>query len=173
LRDAGNRPKMQAMSTLLVLRHAQAAPEEPHGTDEDRPLTEDGLRAAAKIGRLVKDEQLLPALLLSSSARRTRETVERFVASSGYSGPVRFLDELYLAEASAIVDVLEKHAGAATRVLLVGHNPGLEDLIARLTGESVSLPTAALVECAFELDDWSALGASPMGHFERLFRANR
>jgi phosphohistidine phosphatase len=57
--------------------------------------------------------------------------------------------------------------------LLVGHNPGLEDLIARLTGESVSLPTAALVECAFELEHWSALEASPTGHFERLFRANR
>jgi phosphohistidine phosphatase len=161
------------MSTLLVLRHAQAAPEEPHGTDKDRALTEDGRRAAAKMGQLAKEEQLLPAILLSSSARRTRETVAEFVASSGYSGPVRFFDELYLAEANAIVDVIAKHAGTAERVLLVGHNPGLEDLIARLTGESVSLPTAALVECAFEVDHWSALGASPSGDLERLFRANR
>jgi phosphohistidine phosphatase len=161
------------MSTLLVLRHAKAEPEEPHGSDKDRALTEDGRRAAAKMGRLMKDEQLLPTILLSSSARRTRETVDEFVTSSGYSGPVRFFDELYLAEASAIVEVIEKHAGAAPRVLLVGHNPGLEDLIARLTGESVSLATAALVECAFELQHWSALGASLPGHFERLFRANR
>ena len=164
---------MGAMSTLLVLRHAQAAPEAPSSSDEERALTEEGRRAAARVGRLVKDEQLLPDLVLSSSARRTRETVSEFCQSSGYAGPIRYLDELYLAEVSAIVDALAAHAGAASRVLLVGHNPGLEDLVAQLTGESVSLPTAALVECAFELDDWSALADGRKGRLERLFRPNR
>ena len=160
------------MSTLLVLRHAQAAPEAPSSSDQDRALTEEGRVAAARMGRLVKDEELLPDLLLSSSARRTRETVSEFREASGYAGPIHYLDELYLAEASAIVEAIAAHAGTASRVLLVGHNPGLEDLVARLTGESVSLPTAALVECTFELDDWSELGAGK-GRLERLFRPHR
>lgn len=164
---------MRAMSTLLVLRHAQAEPEAPSSSDEERPLTEEGRHAAARVGRLVKDEQLLPDLLLSSSARRTRETVSEFCDGSGYAGPVRHLDELYLAEAAAIVETIAAHAGEASRVLLVGHNPGLEELVAQLTGQSVSLPTAALVECTFELDDWSALGAGRKGRLERLFRPHR
>lgn len=172
LRRGENGPKMHAMSTLLVLRHAQAAPEGPSSSDRDRALTEDGRLAAARMGRLMKDEQLLPDLLLSSSARRTRETVNEFRDASGYAGPIHYLDELYLAEVSAIVDAIAVHADAASRVLLVGHNPGLEELVAQLTGESVSLPTAALVECTFELDDWSELGARK-GRLERLFRPHR
>jgi phosphohistidine phosphatase len=161
------------MSTLLVLRHAQAAPEAPPATDKERGLTEDGRRAAARMGRLAKDEALLPDLLLSSSARRTRETVSEFCKSSGYAGPIHYLDSLYLAEASAIIDVIAAHAGSAARVLLVGHNPGLEELVAELTGESVSLATAALVECSFELDAWSELGSGRKGRLGRLFRPNR
>jgi phosphohistidine phosphatase len=164
---------MHVMSTLLVLRHAQAAPEAPSSTDEERALTEDGRRAAARMGRLVKDKRLVPDLLLSSSARRTRETVNEFCGGSGYAGPIHYLHELYLAEASAIVETIAERAGAASRVLLVGHNPGLEDLVSQLTGKSVSLPTAALVECTFELDDWSALAAGPKGRLERLFRPDR
>jgi phosphohistidine phosphatase len=164
---------MRSMSTLLVLRHAQAAPETPSSSDKERPLTEDGRRAAARMGRLMKDEALLPDLLLSSSARRTRETVSEFCESSGYRGPVHYLDALYLAESRAIIEVIASHAGTAARVLLVGHNPGIEELVGTLTGESVSLPTAALVECSFELADWSALGSSPKGRLERLFRPKR
>ena len=125
------------------------------------------------MGRLVKDEALLPDLVLSSSARRTRETVSEFCASSGYAGPIHDLDELYLAESSVIVDTIAAYGGSAARVLLVGHNPGLEDLVGELTGESVSLPTAALVECKFALDDWGALDAGRKGRLERLFRAPR
>lgn len=172
MRAAENGLKMRRMSTLLVLRHAQAAPEAPASSDKERALTEEGRRAAARVGRLVKDEALLPDLLLSSSARRTRETVSELCQSSGYAGPVHYLDSLYLAEARAIIEALHSHAGSAARVLLVGHNPGLEDLVATLTGESVSLPTAALVECTFELADWGALGGGK-GRLERLFRPNR
>lgn len=173
MRAGENGRKMRSMSTLLVLRHAQAAPETPTSGDKERPLTEDGRRAAARMGRLVKDEGLVPDLLLSSSARRTRETVSELCASSGYAGPVHYLDSLYLAEAPAIIETIISHAGTAARVLLVGHNPGLEDLVAALTGESVSLPTAALVECAFEPADWSALDTGRQGRLERLFRPTR
>lgn len=161
------------MSTLLVLRHAQAAPETPSSSDKERALTEHGRRAAARMGRLVKDEGLLPDLVLSSSARRTRETVSEFRDASGYAGPIHYLDELYLAEVSNIVDVIAARAGASRRVLLVGHNPGLEDFVARLTGESVSLSPAALVECTFDLASFRALGDGQQGRLERLFRPDR
>lgn len=134
------------------MRHAKA--EDPDGVrDQDRRLTKRGRRAAERTGELLADR--LPDRILSSSSARTRETVERFSKSADYRGPVEYLDALYLAEPAAYLAAVREHGGDAERLLLVGHNPGLEVLVTRLTGEHVSLPTAALVECTLEVATWS------------------
>jgi phosphohistidine phosphatase len=135
------------MPTLLILRHAKA--ERGDGlADDQRELSSRGRKAARKMGELARDEGLLPQRILSSTSVRTRQTVELFVEASGCEAPVEYLRELYLAAPPAYLEALAKHAAGATRVMVVGHNPGLEDLVRELTGEAVSLPTAALVECA-------------------------
>jgi phosphohistidine phosphatase len=140
--------------TLFILRHAKA--ETGEGLrDEERPLTARGRRAAERVGELMADR--VPERVLSSTAVRTRETVAALKKGAQHFGPVAFLPELYLAEPSACLKALAEHGGDATSVLLVGHNPGLEDLVSLLTGERVSLPTAALAECALDLDAWSAV----------------
>ncbi len=81
--------------------------------------------------------------------------MERFSKSGHYRGPVEYLDSLYLAEPAACLAAVKEHGGEAGRLLLVGHNPGLESLVTRLTGEHLSLPTAALVECTVDIETWS------------------
>lgn len=143
------------MVTLLIFRHAKA--EQGGGLpDEARELAPRGRKAAKKMGALARDEGLLPERILSSTSVRTRQTVELFVEASGCDAPVEYLGSLYLAEPGAYFDALAKHAAGATRVMVVGHNPGLSELVRALTGEVVSLPTAALVECALPLENFEA-----------------
>ena len=138
--------------TLFILRHAKAAnPDDVR--DEDRPLTGRGRRAALRVGELLSDR--LPGRVLSSSSLRTRETVDGFKKGGGYFGPIEYLAELYLAEPRAVVTAIAAHGGDAARLLVVGHNPGLENLVTALSGERVTLPTAALAECALDVERWS------------------
>jgi phosphohistidine phosphatase len=97
----------------------------------------------------------LPDLVLCSTSVRTRETVERVKKGSGSLGKVEFSSALYLATPRACLAVLAERGGDASRVLLVGHNPGLEELVTALTGEHVTLPTAGLAECTLEVERWS------------------
>jgi phosphohistidine phosphatase len=159
------------MLTLLVLRHAKA--EQGEGLpDDQRELSPKGRKAARKMGELARDEELLPERILSSTSVRTRQTVELFVEASGCTAPVEYLRTLYLAPPRAYLEALAKHAVGATRVMVVGHNPGLEDLVRELTGEAVSLPTAALVECAVPLEKFeSAAQLEDAGvELRRIFR---
>lgn len=145
-----------AIRTLFILRHAKAE-QEDGVRDQDRQLTKRGRRAAERTGELLADR--LPDRILSSSSARTRETVERFSKAAEYHGPVEYLDSLYLAEPAAYLAAVKAHGGNAERLLLVGHNPGLESLVTALTGERVSLPTAALVECTLDVATWSDVTA--------------
>jgi phosphohistidine phosphatase len=157
------------MRTLLVLRHAKAAPE-PANRDHDRELTKRGRRAAERIGQVLLDEKLIPECVLSSTAVRARETVERVTQACGYTGKVALLEELYLAEPEAYLDALKRLAGDAERALVVGHNPGLEDLVARLTGEREALPTAGLAELALPIATFRSLGIETQGKLRKVWR---
>jgi len=105
------------------------------------------------VGELLSDR--LPDLVLSSPSLRTRETVERLKQGAGLLPRVEYVPELYLASPATLCRVVAAHGGEARRLLLVGHNPGLEDLVTRLSGEHVTLPTAGLAECAVEVERWS------------------
>jgi len=151
-----------------VFRHAKA--EQGDGMeDSERRLTSRGRKAASHMGDVARNHGLLPELVLSSTSARTRETMELFGEASGYSGPVLYLDELYLAEPRVYVRALSEHAAGVSSAMVVGHNPGLEGLVLGLTGENVSLPTAALVECALPIEDFASI-AGIEGKLCRVFR---
>jgi phosphohistidine phosphatase len=159
------------MLTLLVLRHAKAEPGEGI-PDDQRELTHRGRKAAIRMGERARNEGLLPERILSSSSVRTRQTVELFVEASDCEASVEYLPTLYLAPPRAYIEAVVKHAAGATRVMVVGHNPGAEDLVRELTGEVVSLPTAALVECALPLEKFEdAVSLQEAGaKLRRIFR---
>jgi phosphohistidine phosphatase len=157
------------MRTLLVLRHGKAGQDEGEG-DRDRPLTKRGKHAAELIGHLLRDDEIVPDRIISSSALRARDTARRVAAASKFDGVIDELDELYLAEPEAYIKALVERAGDAACVLIVGHNPGLEALAMILTSEPVSLPTAGLVECALPIANFAELTREVRGKLRMLRR---
>jgi phosphohistidine phosphatase len=157
------------MRTLLILRHGKAAQEED-GVDRDRPLTKRGKHASELIGHLLRDDELVPDRIITSSALRARDTARRVAAAAKFGGVIDELDELYLAEPEGYITALKERGGDAERVLVVGHNPGLEALVLILTSEPVSLPTAGLVECALPIASFSELSLEVRGKLRMLRR---
>ncbi len=155
--------------TLLLLRHAKSSWKEPSLADHDRPLNSRGRRDADRLGRLLLEQHELPDLILSSTAKRAAKTVKRLIKTSGYDGPVEWRDELYLADPRAFVTALQNAPDSCHRVLIVGHNPGLETFLDQLTETDEALPTAALARVELELDSWRQIDEGTRGTLSALW----
>ena len=131
------------MFQLLLLRHAKSSWDSSANSDHERPLNPRGRRAAPRMGRLCRELDLLPDLMLSSDSARTMETVKLFTTACETEIETRFLPELYHASPSRLLDAASS-AGRSRRLMLVAHNPGLEELVERLSGESHRFPTGSL-----------------------------
>lgn len=158
------------MKTLLVQRHAKSSWKHPEVSDHDRPLNKRGRRDAPRMGRFVAAQGLRPDVIVASTARRARRTAEEVARHAGCEGAVQLDRRLYLASPDEIVDVVRGVAGGARRVMVVGHNPGLEDLVARLAGRRETLPTAALAALRLSIRSWTELTASTAGDLAGLWR---
>ena len=159
------------MKTLLGLRHAKSSWKDPAVTDHDRPLNSRGKRDAPRIGKIIAAEEVRPDIILSSTAKRARRTAEDVSDAVGLSGKAVVLDSrLYLAEPAEIVDVVRNAGSDARCVLVVGHNPGLEVLVMRLTGHAEPLPTAAVAAVGLPMDSWRSLELKAMGQLEQVWR---
>ena len=157
------------MRTLLILRHAKASHDEGY-EDRERPLTKKGERMAKRIGVLLSDEDLIPNLILSSSAIRARQTAETAAKHAKLKGAIELVDDLYLGEPEAYVTALARRGGGHARVMVVGHNPGLEVLVERITGRSEHLPTGGLVECSLPIESWAEVSHDVTGSLIRVWR---
>lgn len=123
------------MRELILLRHAHAEPAAAGQADLDRPLSAEGHAEAEAAGAWLRDNGLIPDLALCSSARRARETLEVVLAATGYVEQ-RLEDSIYDATPGALAALADSHRQVG-RVLLVGHNPGLEQLAALMhSGQS-------------------------------------
>ena len=140
---------------LILLRHAKSSWDDPGLDDRDRPLNGRGRRNAPRMGRLMKQEQLVPDLVLCSSAQRTRETAYLFFAEWTVSPSIVHRDDLYHAEPVQIEGILNSIDNSIESLMIIGHNPGLEEFLTRHTGKALDMPTAALAQVEFELDSWS------------------
>ena len=145
------------MKTLLVLRHAKSSWEDPRLADFDRPLNKRGRRDAPRMGELMKAEGLVPDLIISSSAKRALTTAKLAAQASGYEAEIQATRRLYHGWPEEAVEVLNEVDDTTECVLIVGHNPGVEDFVDELTGEAVRMPTAALVQIELAIDRWSQL----------------
>jgi phosphohistidine phosphatase len=135
---------------LYLLRHAKSSWDDPGLADHDRPLAPRGRRAAKAIGRHLREQGIEPELILCSTAVRARQTLERL----GLAG-AQFAPELYGAGASALLAGLREVPPEVASVMLIGHNPGIQDLARLLAGFDEKFPTAALA--IIECPDWSTL----------------
>jgi phosphohistidine phosphatase len=145
------------MKTAIILRHAKSSWKQPELPDHDRPLSKRGKRDAPRVGEFLLEKGLTPDLIISSTAKRARKTAEAAAKASGFSGELRLTPALYLAAPEAYIATLRSLPDEYQRVMLVGHNPGLEELMAKLTGRTASMPTAAVAYVSFPITHWSEL----------------
>jgi phosphohistidine phosphatase len=145
------------VKTLLVLRHAKSSWKDSGLADFERPLNGRGKRACDLVGRYLRKEKPGPDLVLCSTAIRARETVRLVLEAARLVVETRYDQRLYLAGADRLAEIISQIEEERANVLLVGHNPGMEGLLPRLTGVTESMPTAALARIAFDVDEWSAI----------------
>lgn len=157
------------MKTLFLLRHAKSSWADAGQPDFARPLNERGQKAAPLVGRFMRRENLLPDLVLSSPATRARETITLVAAAGKFSCEVRYDERIYEASLARLLEIVMQLEEGAGAVLLVGHNPGMEELVLHLTGEQQHMPTAALACITLNIEKWSKARAGN-GHLERLIR---
>ena len=159
------------MKRLLILRHAKSSWDHSALTDWERPLSARGVRDAPRVGELLRTQALIPDLIVTSDAVRARTTAQAVAQAAGYTGDISVEPSLYHASADDIVAVLNTVADDLVEsVLVVGHNPGLEELVERLSGEHHGLPTAALVQLALPIERWRDLDRSAGGSLIDVWR---
>jgi len=158
------------MKTVLILRHAKSSWKHAGLDDHDRPLNKRGQRDAPRMGRLIAGADLVPELICSSSAVRARTTAESVATACGYAGKIEILRELYLAEPSVYVELLAGLDDRLSRVMVVGHNPGMADLVEELTGAIDPFPTAALALVRLPIEGWEAAVGRLRGDLINLWR---
>lgn len=121
------------MKTLILLRHAKASWDQPELSDHERSLKPKGHRQAEKMSAHLREALPAPEHIFCSSSTRTRETLPPFLEAWGLKAKqVSFLDELYLADEQVLLEFVKALPPQLNRVLLLGHNPGLTDLVNRL-----------------------------------------
>ncbi len=163
------------MVQVGILRHAKSSWNEPGLDDFDRPLNDRGRTAAPIMGQVLASLNFAPDIILCSPSKRTRETLA-LIEPSIVRAPklIDFDERLYLAPASELMAILRKIDTPATAVLLIGHNPGLHNLLTQFTATGSSgdvaragekLPTAAFALISFPGNTFHDI-APRTGHLE-------
>ena len=158
------------MKTLLLLRHAKSSWKEAGLGDHERPLNKRGRRNAPQIGQLIDEKKLWPDLILSSTAVRALRTAEAVAATWHKEVPISPQDELYLAPSAAYIETVRYLDNGFERILLVGHNPGITELLCQLTGLDEVMPTAALAQIELPIDHWDQLRLQTSGRLIDFWR---
>ena len=158
------------MKTLFLTRHGKSSWKDIDIPDAQRPLKKSGKKETAKAAHHLKKADLLPQLILCSSALRAKETAEIFIAESGFKGKVEYLDTLYMAEPEQILASIKQYGQDTKRIMVIGHNPGLETALQLFTHDVVSLPTASIAQIRFSVDDWHDVNGASHGELVELWR---
>lgn len=144
---------------MLILRHAKSSLKGPKLADHDRPLDELARQDAYRLGGLLRSKELVPNYITSSTALRAESTADLVAEGCGYVGEVVLKQPLYQAKPIDYMKVLERLPDRYQRVLLVGHNPTIEDIIEILTGSSnIAMLPCTLAHLDLPVRKWSDLG---------------
>jgi phosphohistidine phosphatase len=158
------------MKTLLILRHAKSSWENEQLTDYERPLNSRGKQEAPRMGQLLREQDLVPNLIITSSAGRALATAEAVALASGYEQEIRATRSFYHADPEAYIELLQQLDDSLERVMVVGHNPGMEELVKELTGSWEAFPTAALAQVSLPIAHWRELEYETTGELVNLWR---
>jgi phosphohistidine phosphatase len=158
------------MKTLLLLRHAKSSWDNTYLSDHDRPLNRRGLDDAPRIGYVLAKEELVPDLIISSTAKRAASTAEAVAFAAGYDDAIRYTRELYHADPETYLELLKEIDSRYRCVMMVGHNPGLEELVADLSEHHERMPTGAVACFKVDVADWHDVDESSSFELVTIWR---
>ena len=142
------------MKTLYLLRHSKSDKDQPNLADHDRPLNDKGLKDAAQVGKMMIEKGVKPDVILCSSAKRAADTAQLASKAAGYQGKIQTNRKLYKASQDTFLDIIQSTPQDIQALMLVGHNPELEDLVFNLTSKAVEIPTSGLIGFEFPIASW-------------------
>ena len=148
------------MRILYLLRHAKSSWNDPTLGDFDRPLKKRGREAADRVGKRIAAEKLSNLLVICSPAVRTRETAEIVLKSANLLVEPRFDERIYEASLRELAQIVTEIPDDNEVAVMIGHNPGFEELLSFLTGEHRRMPTCALAKIRFGDVSWKDVRAS-------------
>lgn len=151
------------MKTLLLMRHGKSSWKDKDLSDKKRPLKKRGIFESEYIGNKLLENELVPQLILSSTAVRAQQTAEHLVKACNFKNKVKYLDKYYMAEPKTYLEELEGLSDDVERVLIIGHNPGLEALLQIMDGKIETLPTGSMAYLSLDLDKWSNISIDTAG----------
>ncbi len=158
------------MKTLLLMRHAKSSWKDNKLADHERPLKKRGYKDAVNIAKVLKKKELIPEMIISSSAVRAVETAKSLIEKTNFSGEFIIQDVLYMAEPATYIEKISLTPQAINRLLVVGHNPGLESLVQILGDKIDSMPSGALAVIVLPIQSWSELSMDTEGELSRMWR---
>lgn len=142
------------MKTLLLMRHAKSDWADAALRDFDRPLAERGEHDAPRMAKALKERGPIPDVIISSTAARARQTAETVVKAGELDARLEFNGAIYEASTSELMNLVRKIPDEDACAMLIGHNPGFEGLVARLSQDAERMPTAAIACIEFQIDRW-------------------
>lgn len=157
------------MKKLLVMRHAKSSWSDASLDDFARPLNDRGRRDAPRMGALLRDEQLIPSVIIASTATRARETAQLITAVSPDFPDIVCEPNIYEATPQTLLNMVLSLDAKKSSAMLVGHNPGVEGLVRALTDEVIPMPTATIVLIESSAHEWSEI-ANERAKLVRVFR---
>jgi phosphohistidine phosphatase len=145
------------MKTLLLLRHAKSSPIDLAGQDFERPLNDRGKKEAVLIADFIRRQNIPMDLIVCSPALRAKQTMELLFATNQPSPEVRLDRRIYNASPTQLLEVISGVEDKRQSLLIIGHNPGMEELLTLLLGKEQHMPTAALAQVALSTKNWNQL----------------
>lgn len=139
---------------LLLLRHAKSSWDDANLSDYDRPLNSRGKQNASTMGNFLKKQNLVPDLIISSTAKRANKTADIIAKKSGYDKKIFESKVLYGATADDYTSVIHDINNEYKTVLLIGHNPTIEEVLERIIGERYIMKTCSLAYIDLSIDSW-------------------
>jgi len=158
------------MKTLLLMRHAKSSWKQAGLTDWERPLNKRGKSDAPRMGERLWEEDLVPQLIVSSDALRARQTAEAVADAAGYEGEVIYLADLYHGTFAEYVEALASIPDEQEVVMVIGHNPDLQDVLEMLSGQTEPMPTGTIAHLELAIGRWSELRDDSEAELLHLWR---
>ncbi len=163
------------MKTLYIMRHAKS---DQNGQDDHgRPLNARGKQARVQMAEYMQKEKLIPATILCSTARRTKDTASAILAALPPATPIEYIQKLYMATPGEIISQLQQLDDGVGSAMVIAHNPGVHNLSLLLAGSAsqaqdvatlkINFPTASLAVISFPVTSWKHI-APGSGNLERF-----